>query len=895
MATTRLLAHFLGFLALLGSAWAAEAPLVRVYPGAAPTIDGALDDPCWSTATAASPFVLTQEHVLPVEQTRLLLSCGPDRLYAAFQCEAPDPEKVFVGDGDPTLNDRVELTLLWRGGERVTILVDAAGHVRCSDGLQDVKAAVGRMPRAYTVELSIPHPPKATDIQFIARRSNEVTGEQSEWGSTEAMAVAELAPLQGPIVKVGHLRRLFRPKDDVKLEVANPTPAYQTVRCAAAGRDTSLVRLDARQTLPVRLSFEAREVRESGLQLVVDDPQGQPVYLRSPSVRTPPGRPPAHKQLNVIPHPRHVRLLRTQEPFLLDARCRIIVGQRDNEVEARAAGLLQREIQEICGLDIPVQRGEYFLSYPCIVVGTRRTTLLAARVEEAFDIKLPSEHETRGDAKQPTTPSTPIGEPPSEEPPEKPRVSAGAQDHFRAPEQAYILGVGSDLIGVAALHDTGTLYGVQTLIQILASAQQDQAQLIVPAMRVRDWPALPLRGWLWSGSRPDITFMFPAFLRFKLNVVSEVPGADLASARANGVYLARLQLPPSQLIAVNRPPAQLFLTPSDDMPRSLRHSLRLPITVEEGTVKPPKAAPESGEAEPETPKKAGPRGRSSERLHSSSGGRGIGSRTSQGAERLSPPEEFEKPKAVTLAWVHGDPWALSDAAREATGRDDIVGLCGGLGVRSTLLPPSWAEIVAAAAYGWSPEGAVPDITGEAFCRTFFGSAEVAEARDLLERAVASLPRRVAIADLMDPTRPAPAPPRPDIPNLVRLAKEKAGTARRSRQVAAVLAQSADRILVASNNVVALLRARDLYGQAAQLDRGGRRPDAAARIDDLAKCLTDARARIITVLGEPAARSDDARLLAAAAVTARQIARQMADGAALPEADPFWRRLKGQTP
>jgi hypothetical protein len=148
---------------------------------------------------------------------------------------------------------------------------------------------------------------------------------------------------------------------------------------------------------------------------------------------------------------------------------------------------------------------------------------------------------------------------------------------------------------------------------------------------------------------------------------------------------------------------------------------------------------------------------------------------------------------------------------------------------------------------------------------------------------------------LDPTRPLPSPPRPDIPDLVRLAKEKAHTARRSRQVAAVLARAADRVLASSNNVVALLRAHELYTQAADLHRGGRRAEAAERIDDLAKCLTDARSQFIAVLGEPAARFDDARLLASAAVTARQIARQIAEGAPLPDAEPFWRRLKAQTP
>jgi hypothetical protein len=35
------------------------------------------------------------------------------------------------------------LTLQWRTGERATVLVDAAGRVKCSEGLQDVRAAVG--------------------------------------------------------------------------------------------------------------------------------------------------------------------------------------------------------------------------------------------------------------------------------------------------------------------------------------------------------------------------------------------------------------------------------------------------------------------------------------------------------------------------------------------------------------------------------------------------------------------------------------------------------------------------------------------------------------------------------------------------------------------------------
>jgi hypothetical protein len=838
--------------ALGGPLSAGEPAMVTAYKGPAPTLDGKLDEPCWNQASTAFPFLVLPMNYPAIEETRLALSFDDGHLYAAFDCRCLDAEKLRAADGEPGLNDRVELLLHWVGAPPATVVADAGGRLKCSAGVQGVRAAVSRWPRAYTLELAIPRPSRARRLEFVARRYNEVTGEVSTWGTERARALAALAEEPGPCVKIDQMNRRPESRESLLVTVANPREGYAPVRCRVSLSEASratphLVRLRGQQSIATKIHYTDDAARATGLQFVFDEPQGREVYLRTPSFVVPPGPPARTRAIPVIPYPRRVSVNPEAEPFVVDRRCRIVIGRRHNEVERRAAESLRRAIRERCGLDLPIARRSYFLPSHAIVVATARTSLLARRLALAFGLKWEEEE---------------------------------------APDQTYVLGVRRSLIGVAGMTDVGTLYGAQSLLQLLASAECLGKQLVVPAMKVSDHPACALRGWLWRGPRPDHPALYAALARFKVNLLTGVPEADLEAARAQGIYSATLALPgPRDL---GREPAAVRLEPSQDMPRLLRRALRLPILLEEDHVEPPpEPTPEELEAARKEEELRKQREEMELRLR----------RRRPGWAKAIEPLALEDPvtvEPVRIAWVRGEPAALQDAGAVAELRPDIVGLCGGLRDAPSLLPPSWARVAAAAEYGWTARTPSPEVFRKAFYESFYGTAEVGEARDLLERAEARLPRRTALRDLLDPAVPAPSAPGEELPGLVMEATLKAARATRNQELAALLAASGPRILAAATNVRTALRVRQLAAEAQSLSREKRHADAAQRLGAIAACLAEGAAGVTKLLGSPAAAADDLELYAAAAAAAKTLAAQAAKGEALPPPERVWALLRGGT-
>ena len=224
----------------------------------------------------------------------------------------------------------------------------------------------------------------------------------------------------------------------------------------------------------------------------------------------------------------------------------------------------------------------------------------------------------------------------------------------------------------------------------------------------------------------------------------------------------------------------------------------------------------------------------------------------------------------------------------------MVGLCGELR-DDGLLPPSWARVAAAAEYGWSPKRPAPGQYLAAFYEHFYGSVQAGQARRLLERAVASLPRDPSLAALLDPARPAPRAPRPDIAALVQAAKTKAETAKRNQQLARLLANSGNRVLAAAANVATALRLRKLHAEAIELDRKGQYADAAVRLTDMGVALGTGADQALKLLGRGAAESADVRLYRSAAAAVARLIRQYAETRKLPERERFWRVLRGGKP
>ena len=806
-------------------------PAVRVYKAEAPpTIDARLGDACWKNAISVHPFVTHPDGLLPAQGTRLTLSYDEGHLYAALRCACPDPELLRVGDGDPTLNDRVALTVQWPGSDDQSVVVDATGRVKATRGLGKVEAAAQRISKAYVVELAVPRRPGSRGCRLVARRYNEVIGEISGWGNGDRKAEATLARKAGPVVKLDSVPRYPSSGSPLKLVVSNPTEWYAPVRCRVTRAElgTSMphvVRLNAGQSVAVAVQYNEADVAVRGLEIVVDEPSGRMVYVRPPRVRAPVGKAPGLREVDVIPYPRSVVVDPERAPFVVTARCRIYTGGARNEAERRAAQLIQAKLKALTGLELAIRRaGLFYPSSPSIIIATRRTTSLATRTEEKTGLKAPQQ----------------------------------------CAYQSYAITVSPSRITLVANEDLGTLYGAHTLAQLLGGGLLDAGKLAVPWARVSDWPAYHLRGCLWRGPRPDPAALYPALMQFRVNLLTHTPGARADLAAANGVFLARLTVPPVGPRGEEPQPAFLRTTPSETMPRKLRRSLRLPITVL-GTGARPSDQPVFGEVE------AGPRVVEEQR-------------TVMVRDEAQP---------VSVAWVRASLWRLLHTGRQGAGRSGVVGLCVEL-PDDPLLPPSWARVAAAAEYGWTPEKPWPGQYLDAFYRRFYGTGEVGTARTLLERAVASLPRRCSLAELLDPARPAPGEPRADLAALVREAQAKAARATRNQALAGLLAAAGGRVLAAAANVRTALRLRRLYARAVQHDAAGRRDAVVHSLAAMAKALADGRKTVDDLLGTQPDASADAERYARAAEAVRGLCDACAGGAKLPGEAAFWALLRGET-
>ncbi len=808
---------------------------MRVYRAAAPTIDGNITDPCWSAAISVHPFLNWPDLLPAVHQSFLMLSYDDDHLYVALRCLSPDTELLRAADGDLTLNDRVELTLSWAEGSEHVVIVDAAGRVKSSPALRGVKAAAQRHSTVYTVEIAVPRPAKARLCRFFVRRYNEVLGEVSSWGTRDDMAEARLTARQGPIIKISDVPRYPASGKPIKLRVANPTEGYITVRCRVTIEEYAtsmphLVRLTGGQAVQMSLSYNSKDVAKKGFRLVVDEPSGREIYLRAPPIRPPIGKGPRSAVIAVVPHPQNVTLNPEAEPYAINHRTRIYVGSTSNAAEMRAAELVQGKIRERCGYVLRIKRAGLFTSFSnAITIATRRTSKsLMKRVGKKIGLNVPDAH----------------------------------------PDQSYVLAVTSGKIAILAHEEMGTMYGAQTLLQILDAASTIENTLVVPWMQIVDWPAFDLRGCVWRGARLDHPAIYTALARLKLNLLTTAsgPNANTAAAQAHGIFLA--SWPTVSSAGGDSKAPVIKMTPSESMPRSLRRSLRLPIALVGTGARPSDTAFFATAAGDEPVKRV--------------------------VEVHRGPLMRDDAVPVSIAWPRAEPWPLLHASRWGAGRETVVGLCGEL-PEEPLLPPSWAKVAAAAEYGWSSLRPQPSKHRNRFYKVFYGTLDLRDARRLLEHAVASLPRRTALADLLDPARPEPAAPRADIADLIARAKAKAARATRNKELAGLLASSGNRVLAAARNVTTAIRLRRLFREALALESKGQRDEAAKRLSAVAEELTAARGKIIEHLGPASARSADVKLHVTAAAAATKLATHYASGAKLPSPAIFWATLRGERP
>ena len=78
-----------------------------------PTIDGVLDEPCWSEADVATDFTDYRTEKLATEQTFVRILYDEKNIYIAFECLEPEPDRIIAVERkyDQSLRDedRVEV------------------------------------------------------------------------------------------------------------------------------------------------------------------------------------------------------------------------------------------------------------------------------------------------------------------------------------------------------------------------------------------------------------------------------------------------------------------------------------------------------------------------------------------------------------------------------------------------------------------------------------------------------------------------------------------------------------------------------------------------------------------------------------------------------------------
>lgn len=176
----------------------------------------------------------------------------------------------------------------------------------------------------------------------------------------------------------------------------------------------------------------------------------------------------------LLPQPR--QLTRQAGQFTITDRTRILVSHRHTEEDAAAVETLLEELRSAGAARVRTL-------HPTHIPRTADAIILAHIGEERWlDEEL---------------------------------ARAGLSVEANFSPQGYVLEVTPQRVVVAARSSQGLFYGVQTLRQLIRRG----STLSCPAVRIRDWPAMPWRGWQDDISRGPIPTL--AFLKRQIRTLAE--------------------------------------------------------------------------------------------------------------------------------------------------------------------------------------------------------------------------------------------------------------------------------------------------------------------------------------------------------------------------------------
>ncbi len=165
---------------------------------ATPTLDGKLNEDCWSKDRAITAFAVHTGQKLPTQNPRAWLAYDDSNLYVAFRCPHPKAAdlraRATQRDQDAWLDDSIEVFLDpdHDHGGYFQFVVNCLGVLRDSRGIDKswdckAQAAVQRRAEAWTVELAIPFDDLelGLDVGTVwginLVRNDRVHGETSTW------------------------------------------------------------------------------------------------------------------------------------------------------------------------------------------------------------------------------------------------------------------------------------------------------------------------------------------------------------------------------------------------------------------------------------------------------------------------------------------------------------------------------------------------------------------------------------------------------------------------------------------------------------------------------------------------------------------------------------------
>ncbi|MCC6441907.1 MAG: beta-N-acetylhexosaminidase [Armatimonadetes bacterium] len=160
-------------------------------------------------------------------------------------------------------------------------------------------------------------------------------------------------------------------------------------------------------------------------------------------------RVPATGPVRIIPTPRKMDM--AEGVFRVDAKTRIVAGDRAEATDLRAAEALQRELRDIFGRFVPIIRAKSVKSARHIIVlGELNRNNLSEPLCEKSKVSVPDK------------------------------------------EEGYALAVTPQWVVVAGRDRPGTYWGAQSLIQMLGF--DEAGRIVIPSARIEDYPALRYRG-----------------------------------------------------------------------------------------------------------------------------------------------------------------------------------------------------------------------------------------------------------------------------------------------------------------------------------------------------------------------------------------------------------------